>query len=142
MSGSFPPAPEGTSKGITGMKVSMLVDIEISDENLNDMIETAGYGGVNYWCNRIHEDAPGIWTIYEMVEDEKPNQHQINSRSLIKAFLLLANPNQQLIADYVHQYFLQAVKDGDKTGLDVGHIDATAADCLVQIACFGELVYG
>lgn len=41
------------------------------------------------------------------------------------------------MSDYIEQYIRRAVQDDD-----AGDIDAIAADCILQVACLEEVVYG
>lgn len=51
------------------------------------------------------------------------------------------NGKQYKIANYIHGYFYDAVNDAEDGQLDIGHIDTDAADVLIQIAIWDDIVY-
>lgn len=106
-------------------------------DELKDILTTAVEGGIGYWAaldNHLR-DPDGSWvciTVVPSEEDDEFERKTIDYLDLKKVTRDVANGQYNLREDIV-----QAVKSGDP-----GNIDAEAADCLVQIACFGEVVYG
>ena len=132
----------------TRTTLSYKVEYQVSDETITDMLDAAGYG-MTYWATSMDFKARGDNLYIEVTEGEedddgKPKVHEATYAKLREAFGKCADPNQDLIGQWVHEYFVNAVKDRDeKTGeIDAGHIDASAGDVWVQIALFGEVVYG
>lgn len=131
----------------------------ITDENVQDIIDTASYGGITYWAiNPNDEEFAGLpegkeYTIVEGVEphpifpfDDKREVDSVNylSKDDVRlAFAKLLDPGQEYVNRELHGYILDAWRDRtDKDGIDAGHIDAGAADVIVQVACFDEVRYG
>ena len=74
--------------------------------------------------------------------DVVPRDFHLTAVTLGEAFARIIS-RQTRIADWLHEYFMGAWENRDpKEGLDMGCIDATAADAWVQVACFGSVVYG
>ena len=64
----------------------------------------------------------------------KPDQGQDGVyRSLIRFLPNIKNPRKPYIRKYVYLAITES---------DAGHIDADAADCIIQAGVYGELVYG
>jgi hypothetical protein len=120
----------------------------LTDENVQDIIDTASYGGITYWAGQPTDaefDAKPedkAWTIVE-VDDFERTAHYLDAAQIRQSFEKLLDFNQELVNQQIHGYLLSAWMDRtDKDGIDTGHIDADAADVIVQVACFGEVVYG
>ena len=128
------------------------VQIELKPDDINDILCTAFEGGVDYWCSgfvgmggnldQLPENQIEIEYEYEHVgyggklqvkDDEKTYLlTQENFQSGLQKWID-KNPNSvEIHHDYRNKY----------TTLDIGNIDAGDADCIVQYALFGELVYG
>lgn len=119
--------------------------LKISKESLDCIIEMAGYG-MAYWASSAtQDDETKTYTIVED-DDGEPATHVLSYEKLEATFWLLADPWQQLsVSNTIRGYFYKAVNDGvgeGKGDIDAGHMDADAADVLMQFACFGKLVYG
>jgi hypothetical protein len=123
-------------------KLEYKVEYNVSDETITDMLDAAGYG-MTYWAKSMDFKVRGDDQYIEVVDDEG-EIHEATYKALREAFGKLVDPGQDLIGKWLHEYFVDSVKDRDeKTGeIDAGHIDASAGDAWVQIALFGELVYG
>lgn len=116
---------------------------KITAENVDDVMTTAAYGGITYWADEpTPEDFAGA----------KPGEHTIREKETGKVFQLSPNKIRQAIVevaegmhtnDTIRDYVRSAFDYWtEEDGIDCGDIDADAADCIVQVACFGEVVYG
>lgn len=102
-----------------------------------------GYGACYYWAdveeirvNGEHWTEVLIREDEEFDDDEDRKVYTINAENIIPAiqrFLTDDPPANKRITGYIRQ----AVQENDP-----GMIDADAADCIVQVAAFGQLVYG
>ena len=92
---------------------------------------------INYWCNQaevvgeyLGEYATeqiskgGSLILYDCESDDK---WEINKEKFIKGLQMYLSKNGSSLSD---------------GGIDTGMIDAIGADCIVQYAIFGELVFG
>ncbi|MEU0739233.1 hypothetical protein [Streptomyces sp. NPDC006134] len=117
----------------------------VTDENLTDIITTAAYGGVTYWAvppTKEDFDTATADTIATFVpEGERP--HHISARDLRKAYIrMLAGDAGLYIGAAARRSAVRAwTGRTEEDGIDTTHIDADAADQLVQLACFGKVVF-
>lgn len=114
---------------------------EVPDTDIKAVIETAAYGAINYWCaeGEVFEDAR-VWRI---VEEEDGTELTLHYDAIAEAMGKIANGETDVgyPRAYVQQYF-EALGDPLEAEYAAGFIDADAADAIIQITAFGELVYG
>lgn len=119
----------------------------LTDENITDILDAAGYG-IGYWASKATVDERArTYTVWpqgglDEVVDNMPAAKILSFQELENAFNLCLENEPKLIGRWVHRYFLLAYADRGVNGIDAGHIDADAADALVQVAMFGEVVFG
>ena len=116
----------------------------VTDENIDDIMETAGFG-IFYWAEQPDSDdwdqAPEGTDF--IVKDSDDSQAFYFTRDDIRdAYFKCLDLDQRYFNRIIHGYFIESWRDRTDTEIDTGHIDANAADCLVQVACFGTIVYG
>ena len=120
--------------------------IEISDELIEHILCTAFEGGITYWAKNVscedredmlkvkgwkHEyltktkKKDAVMYIHDMYDGEK---HPITKKSIIKALEQMCKPENKCTKALARIL--------DET------YDADDADIAVQMACFGEVVYG
>lgn len=128
--------------GVTAMHT---VTLTVSDQLLRDTLTIAIEGGVNYWAKgRRFERLPNLeYVSCEIAElaDEgsepvKPGYHRVGPEALTRGFQLALTPGIQLNSA-IRAAIASAVAEDDG-----GQIDASAADVIVQLAIFGDIVYG
>jgi hypothetical protein len=116
----------------------------LTDQNLLDMIEAAGYG-IGYWATEGQVDgAARTYTVHEADPcDDGNGVHVLTFDKLKEAYWTLVDPDQTFLTSRLHEYFLESYRERTpEDGIDCGYIDAEAADCLVQLAAFNTIVYG
>ena len=119
------------------------LNYNVTDENLTDILVCAFEGGINYWCGQVivkDGDYKGAncaassiakgSTLILVDAEEIEDDAEINKEKMLKAIEKYINENGTGIVDL------------DSKELDCGQIDAEVADCIVQLAAFGEVVYG
>ncbi len=142
-------------------------ETSITDQDIADIVITAFEGGITYWCSDVipvERDEHGDWQALEgeyytqyVVDgvgayanpefwdnDKRGYQlHDFEAEEDVKKVLTLSaimkamhyQPKQQQgISD---NWFKKVVSD-----IVTENYDAGDADCIVQVAVFGELVYG
>lgn len=139
------------------MAIEMTADITLDDIFVDSILITAfdsAYGGSNYWVDNLDDTGTRLkvrvykkkdeteplgtkWTAV-LLTPEGPDKADyvpvmLNRESLSAAFTKLYNEHKGYIGDYIRR----SVVDDDP-----GDIDADAADCIVQMAVFGDIVYG
>ncbi|MEU9126602.1 hypothetical protein AB0D08_00555 [Kitasatospora sp. NPDC048540] len=118
----------------------------LTDENVADIIEIAAYGGITYWAEQPtkadFESAPE-GTAATIREQEDGKVHYLTAQKIREAYEALLQVDQPYVNRRIHGYILQSWVDrGDLDGIDASHIDADAADVIIQVAAFGDVVYG
>ncbi|WJN63481.1 hypothetical protein [Streptomyces phage phiScoe56] len=122
----------------------------VTDENVQDIIDTAAYGGITYWAGEpTREDFDALpegkeYTIRE--EGDDPDDavvHYLSKDQVRRAYAKLLDPGQEYVNRTIHGYILDSWRNRtDEDGIDCGDIDADAADVIVQVALFDEVRYG
>ncbi|WP_031513656.1 hypothetical protein [Streptomyces sp. NRRL F-5123] len=126
----------------------------LTDSIAQDIIDTAAEGGITYWAMRPTQaefDAlpeGKTWTIVEGIDDrnfggkrEVDGVHYLNADDVREAYAKLLDLDQGYVNSEIHGYIVQSWLDKDEEGIETGMIDADAADAIVQVALFGDLVY-
>lgn len=122
----------------------------ISDENVADIVETAGLGGINYWASRalVHTDDNDTVTGYDVTEFDDTvgggTTHTLSAADIRAAVwtIFAGNVDGPHDGSAVRGYIFEAIRRADDDGLDCGMIDADAADVIIQVACFNKVIYG
>lgn len=129
----------------TKAKRTIEVDIELSQEAIDCIIEMAGYG-IAYWAVSASDDEDArTYTIQESEEGDS-EIHVLTYDQIVEAFWKIASfTRPKGVGSMVQGYALNAVIDGLRAGdgdVDAGHIDADLADSIIQLACFDKVIYG
>ena len=123
------------------MKVT--VEVEVTKEFCSDVLIIASEGGLNYWAERVRvtDDADdqlreSISFIREDDESYPAERFTVNHEDVVRGIQKLLNGEVHVnaaIREYIHRGVITN---------DAGNIDSDAADCIVQAAAFGDVVYG
>lgn len=116
----------------------------ISDQNVVDIMGTAAYGGITYWATEPTSAdfaaSPGE-DVHVIRDGEEGEVHYLTPDQIRQAVVETAEGKHT--NDTIKGYVVSAFDSWNaEDGIDCGDIDADAADCIVQVACFGEVVYG
>lgn len=113
------------------MEIKSASTVELTNQEWADIIDTCGYG-IAYWCNEavVDEDA----CTYKIHDAEEDKTHFLIKSDIERAYALVLDGKVH-VNETIRGYFLPD-EDGD------ADIDAVAGDVLVQVACFGQIVYG
>lgn len=110
---------------------------EFLDTIITTAIECSSLHGIRYWAD-VHsykwQNGPTTATIEEMEEDGVTgtgNVFHLNREMIAKAL-------EKIIAEKMVSKRLM----GAIVAEDAGDIDSDGADCIVQVACLGDIVYG
>ena len=117
----------------------------ITDEDIEDIMSSA-FTGINYWCSKIriaedqakgenlaeHVANGGTVILWSSDDDDDTTWHLDKEKLKSGIDRFLENTNGVgLLGDYVD----------DQGAIDVGRIDAEAADAIVQYALFSDIVF-
>lgn len=133
------------------MKITLT--LPVSDQFLRDILCTACEGGSNYWANfRCTERLGDEWQRVKVKDVEEGNlgTFDITLTKLTAGIQILLTakvgdtmPDGKLreshftVADSIKATVYESL-----ASLDAGNIDSNEADCILQYACFGGIVYG
>ncbi|MFD7976741.1 hypothetical protein [Streptomyces sp. NPDC059071] len=127
----------------------------LTDENVQDIINVAAYGGITYWAleptcaERAGMPSDKQYIIVEGDDErfwggdrEVEAVHYLSRDQIRAAYARVLDLNQQYVNREYHGYVIQSWIDrNDKGGIDTCMIDAGTADILVQIAIFDDVRY-
>jgi len=122
-------------------KIKAIIEVDITEEDIDDIVCAALEGGVNYWCNqvrtvgeRLGEYASDQISLGGELEFRAGgNWHTLNKEKLLKGI--------QMYVERSHSITItEDTRDGLR--LDTCQVDTEVADVVIQYALFGEIVYG
>lgn len=124
---------------------TLKVDVQISEDSLECILEMAGYG-IGYWAVAAEaDDEARTYTITESEESDN-KVHVLTYDQIIEAFWRIASGSHvKFLGSTVRGYAFNAVIDGIRNGdgdIDAGHVDSELADAIIQVAAFSEIIYG
>jgi hypothetical protein len=131
-------------------RITLTVNLSIDAEFPHDVFTTALEGGIGYWseCHKYrwskggpdHEaDLDGFYAIVEETEsgDDTPPRHRVDREVILRGLSRLFAGEHKGLHPKTAALIMEAAITGQS-----GRLDASDADCLVQIGLFGEVVYG
>lgn len=110
------------------------VTFEIPREDIADMLDTAGYS-ISGWATQaaIREET---YVVHTDAYDDEMTVHTATYEQLAQALVRIGTSGE-----FEGYYVAQYAKDYLFTQ-DAGNIDGELADMVVQLALFGEIVFG
>ena len=124
--------------------IKVYLNVEITDEDINDIMTSALEGGINYWCRKVeivgnclgecaseHLSKGGEIRLFSDGDVRGKDNHILNKSLLIYGIqLYLVNGNVSCLS----------VRNG-KINIDPGCIDGNAADTIIQYAVFNGIFF-
>lgn len=118
-----------------------MIEVKLSAVDVSNLIATIAEGGSNSWaqCRAFVRDGDGEYVSCEIrdggFESERVNEswHKLDKDSISAGVAKLLTGEMGINEEIVKQ-FSGEVDDWD--------YDADGADCVAQIICFNEVVYG
>jgi len=116
------------------MKIQVSITKETSGEDLRDILVTALEGGIGYWAVCSWPDSMGYQEALELFALGKV------------AFTIQDDEGDEDPAELTRDRLLsglgQWMEEKGTVDIDPGQIDASDADCIVQLALFKTVIYG
>ena len=119
--------------------MQLTIDFELTLTDFADIVDAAGYA-ISYWADEAEYFEPYFESdpdaTYTVSCEEGTEMYTLTKANFEKAMVLIAEDRMDIAGD---------VRDSVRTAIkedDMGHIDACAADAIIQVACFGCIVYG
>ena len=105
--------------------------MEVTRQNIDDIMVSALEGGINYWCRKA--EVVGGNYLGEYASD------QISRGGSLMLYDIESSDKWELTLEKFMAGLKMYVGEGE---FDPDQIDGCAADCIVQYALFGKLVFG
>ena len=132
------------------LKVEMTV--RMTDEDIDDIMVGALEGGICYWCDRVevNGDYLGECASEQISRGGQLKVYPEEPYNDTEMFVLdkerfTAGVKKYIAMGHADCLEIERMKNGLPTGrilIDPCNVDAEAADCIVQLALFDEIVYG
>jgi len=115
------------------------MNVDLTQKDVDDLMCTALEGGICYWCGRAevvgemlgeyaHEQISRGGTLI-LHDAECPDKWELTLEKFLRGVeLYIKNGDRVMVEDFKL--------------VDFGELDAEDADCIVQYALFGRLVFG
>lgn len=124
---------------VTKHAVSAVINFVVSDEDIDDIMSAALDGGITYWCCKAE-------VVGEYLGEYA--SEQISRGGTLKFYDIEDGTVSELTLDkFLNGLRLwieneRAFELTDAGRLDVGQIDALAADAIIQYALFNDVIFG
>lgn len=124
------------------------ITLEIPEQQLRDFLTTAWEGGIDYWCDAYNPkanrnkdlDVEAIVFATPEGDDDYNEPIKVTTIGLEQIAAAFAKVlNEPTVAPGLREIIQRKIIN---RALDDMDLDAGDCDNLVQIACFGEIVYG
>jgi hypothetical protein len=129
------------------MESTTKTKVRLTEQDRSDILVTAIEGGIGYWAGAERIDRDEDLNIlradlYDRYTEDEEGEPHTTTCSLTTKDTALDRAmerilDESLCGDWIVQYVRDAVEHDD-----LGFIDATAADVIVQVAMFGEVIFG
>lgn len=110
---------------------------EIPDSVIEVVIEMAGYG-IAYWADEAQYDTEARKYKVHVAEDDE--WWTLSYEEIAQALVLVGTRNSGNYVDKYVRETLRELEDGEQ--YPGGDIDSHAADVIIQLAIYGEVIYG
>lgn len=119
------------------MEIEYSSVFNMSDRMVDDLMVTALEGGINYWCDGV--------TVATKPESDYTYASDVISRGgtlLIHSEEGSITLSDASLKDGIQSYCAMFGKTPESLFGDYGDYDAGDADCIVQLAIFGTIIFG
>lgn len=114
------------------------VEVSLTQQDIDDIMVTALEGGICYWCRKAEVVGEYLGE-YASDQISRGGSLVLHDAESTQTWEL----NREKFLKGVKLYFEHGCNMQVEGGcIDTGDIDASDADCIVQFAIFGEVVYG
>jgi hypothetical protein len=110
------------------------MNVELSIEAIEDIIDGGGYG-IHYWAVAGVVDEEN--QTYKVTDGETGKSYLLHYSDITKAIQSLLDREVAIRSDIVDAIALDLLNYED-----AHRMDSEAYDVIIQVACFGEVIYG
>ena len=124
---------------VTRHGISVVINFVVSDEDIDDIMSTALDGGITYWCGRAEVVGKflGEYASEQISRGGALRLHDIEGDGVFELTLDKFLVGLRLWIENERAFELTSAGR-----LNIGQIDAAAADTIIQYALFNDIVYG
>lgn len=122
------------------MEINVIKTIEVSPEDVNDIMVTALAGGISYWCKKAKIVEGSVQP--ENLDKVKYKAHAIGYGGSLKLYDSESDETWVLTPDKFQAGLQKFIDSRNLSEVDPGMIDAGDADEIVQLALFNEITFG
>jgi hypothetical protein len=119
-------------------KIKIETTINLSDQDIDDIIVTALEGGINYWCGFAHAKLVPEGVKYEYLSE-------LIAKGGVIELTDAEEPEERWdlnLSKFLNGVKLYCEKNGFGSGADlINELDSVAADMIIQYALFEEQVF-
>ena len=131
------------------MVLNCALDVRVRNEDIDDIMVSALEGGINYWCRKA-EVKGGYLGEYASDQISRGGELILHDAEENKLYILSKEKFIEGLKKYITAGNTGCIDRetssiGVYTGrlnIDPCNIDAGAADCIIQYALFGDVIYG
>lgn len=120
------------------MSNKITVQIEITDQEIDDVLVTALEGGINYWADSadVKDDdyKGGEWASEVVSRGGTLIIQEVDEEETVEL------TKDKMLAGIA--LFIEEFPEMYGSVEELGYLDASGADIIVQLALFGDVVYG
>ena len=122
-------------------EIKAVIEVDITEEDIDDIMCAALEGGINYWCNRAE-------VVGDYLGEYGHEQIARNGK------LLFHDSEEDEVYELTLEKFIKGVRMAIEQGFYAGYgwyedgkidtclVDADVADVIIQLALFDEIVFG
>lgn len=124
-------------------RVQVVLQIVVTQEDIDDIMVSALEGGINYWCGKTEVDGKYLGEYASeqisrggtliLHDTEEGRKELLTKEKLLQGIKMYAEqPNSSDIFEVIDH----------ELHIDCGMVDAEVADAIIQYAIFAEIFYG
>lgn len=125
------------------MTLEVKFNVEVTNQDIDDIMCTALEGGITYWCRKAEVVGGKYLGEYAHEQISRGGSLMLYDTEISDKWELTLDKFKQGLQLYLSEN-TEAI-DGNDAGiyqLDTSYIDAYEADEIIQYALFGEVVFG
>lgn len=129
-------------EAVDRMVLNCALDVRVRNEDIDDIMVTALEGGINYWCRKAEVKGDYLGE-YASDQISRGGELVLHDAEENESYTLSKEKFMEGLKKYIAAGNTECIdRENDILSIDPGNIDAEAADCIIQYALFGDVVYG
>lgn len=112
------------------------LDHIITEDQFLDLVDTAGYA-IGYWADRAEVHWGTADKKYSVWEDDEDNTRHDITPGMVERAMVDIYTGKIAVGKGILDSVTSAIMEEE-----YGEVDGDAADVIIQVAAFGEIIYG